>query len=48
MGEISEEELNATLHIFYKDKILGIDGWTNEFFLDLYDTIILELLHLVE
>ena len=39
MEEVSEEELKEIMHSFKKDKILGLDGWTIEFFLDSYDTI---------
>ena len=48
MEEVSEEELKATLHSFRKDKIPGPNGWTIEFFLEAYETISPDLLHLVE
>jgi hypothetical protein len=37
--EVSEEELKMVLHNFQKDKSLGPDGWTVEFFLGLYEVI---------
>ena len=48
MEEVSEEELKATLNSFQRDKILGPDGWTVEFFLARYDVIGRDLLQLVE
>ena len=48
MEEISKDEQKETLHNFHKDKILGLNGWTIEFLLALYDTIGPNLLHLVE
>jgi len=33
MAEVSKEELKGILHSFQKDKILGPNGWTIEFFL---------------
>ena len=48
MEEVSEEKLKTILHSFQKDKIPGLDGWTIEFFLEAYETIGLDLLHLVE
>ena len=48
MEEVLEEELKTILHSFQKDKILGPNGWTIEFFLASYDTICLDLLHMVE
>ena len=46
--EILEDELKKMLHIFHKDKSLGTKRWTIKFFLALYDTIDIDLLHLVE
>ena len=39
MEEVTKEELKVSLHSFHKDKIHGMDGWTIEFFLDLYDLL---------
>ena len=39
MEEVSEEELKVALRSFQKDKSPGPDGWTIEFFIDLYDLL---------
>jgi hypothetical protein len=46
--EVFEEELKTILHSFQKDKILGPDGWTMEFFIGLYEVIGLDILAVVE
>ena len=48
MEEVLEEELKCVLKSFQKDKILGQDGWMIEFFLELYDLLGQDLLHVVE
>ena len=48
MEEVSEEEVKTTLLSFQKDKILGPNGWTVEFFLAGYDSIGPDLVQLVE
>ena len=48
MEEVSEEEVKTTLLRFQKDKSPRSDGWTVEFFLAGYDSIGLDLSHLVE
>ena len=47
MESVSKDELKTIFHSFQKDKILGPDGWTIEFFLVSYDTTGLYFLHLV-
>ena len=42
------EELKVTLHSFQKDKSPGLDGWTIEFFLGLYDLLGGDLLKVME
>jgi len=39
MKEVDEEEIKAALSSFQKDKSPGPDGWTIEFFLDLYEIL---------
>ena len=39
MEELTEEELKVALHSFQKDKSPGPDGWTIEFFIDLFDLL---------
>ena len=39
MKEVSEEELKEVLGSFQKDKSPGTDGWTIEFFLDLFEIL---------
>jgi hypothetical protein len=48
MREIIEKELLEVLHSFQKDKSLGLDSWTIEFFLGCYEIIGTDLLKLVE
>jgi len=48
MAEISEEELKEALFSFQKDIILGSDGWTIEFFQELYDILGPNILKVVE
>ena len=47
-SETTLSEIEGALKTFKKDKIPGPDGWTIEFFLEAYNTIGLDLLHLVE
>ena len=47
MEEVSEEELKCVLRSFQKDRSPGPDGWTIEFFLELYDLLGLDLLQVV-
>ena len=37
MEEVTEEELKLALHSFQKDKSPGPNGWTIEFFINLFD-----------
>jgi hypothetical protein len=39
MEEVIEEELKEVLHSFQKDKIPGLDGWSMDFFVGLFDLI---------
>ena len=39
MEEVSEGELKEVLQRFQKDKSSGPDGWTIEFFIDLFDLL---------
>jgi hypothetical protein len=48
MEEVTEVELQEVLYNFQKNKILGPDGWTVEFFLGFYDLIGKDLLQAVE
>ena len=48
MEEVTEEELKCVLQSFQKDKSPGPDGWMIEFFLELYDLLGQDLLHVVE
>ena len=48
MKEVLEEELKEVLGSFQKDKIPGPDGWTIEFFLDLFEILGRDLLQVVE
>ena len=48
MEEVSKEELKVALQSFQKDKSPGPDGWTIEFFIDLYDVLGADLLKVVE
>jgi len=48
MAEISEEELKVVLGSFQKDKSPGPDGWSIEFFLDLFDLLGNDLLAVLE
>jgi len=45
---ITEEELLGVMKAFKKDKCLGLDGWTIEFYIHLFDTIKSGLLGMVE
>ena len=45
--EISNEEINYTLHSFQKGKIPGPDGFTLEFFLGFYDMMKNDILEVV-
>ena len=44
MKEVSEEELKEVMGNFQKDKSPGLDGWTIDFFLDLFDILGKDLL----
>ena len=44
MEEVTKEELKCVLQIFQKDKSLGSDGWTIEFFLELLELLGQDLL----
>lgn len=46
--EVSLEELNSALKAFQRDKILRLDGWPPEFFMDFFDTVGEDLLKMVE
>jgi hypothetical protein len=46
--KVTLEELKVVLNSFQKDKILGSDGWTIEFFLGFFDSIGQDILSLVE
>ena len=48
MKEVTEGELKEVLQSFQKDKILGLDGWTIEFFIDLFELLGGDLLRVVE
>jgi len=48
MKAISEEELKEVLGSFQKDKSPGPDGWTIEFFLDLFEFLGSDLLAVIE
>ena len=48
MEEVSEEELKVALQSFQKDKSPSPDGWTIEFFIDLYDLLGADILKVVE
>jgi hypothetical protein len=48
MDEVSKDELKEVLHNFQKDKSLGPDGWTMDFFVGLYDIIGKDILKVVE
>jgi hypothetical protein len=48
MEEVSEEELKEVLCSFQKNKSLGPNGWTIEFFLGFYDLIWKDILQVVE
>jgi hypothetical protein len=46
---ISKEELKAILDSFQKDKIIGPNGWTIEFYVDFYVNLLEDdLLKIVE
>jgi len=48
MREASEEELKEVLLSFQKDKSPGPDGWSIEFFLELFEILGVDLLKVVE
>ena len=48
MEEVIEEELKMALQSFQKDKSLGPDGWTIEFFIELYELLGDDILKVVE
>lgn len=48
MKAISEEELKEVLGSFQKDKSPGPDGWTIEFFLDLFEFLGSDLMAVIE
>jgi hypothetical protein len=48
MEEVSEDELKEVLHSFQKDKILGLDGWSMDFFVGFFDFFGKDLLKVVE
>ena len=48
MEEVTEGELKEVLHSFQKEKSLGPDGWTIEFFLDLFELLGGDLLRVME
>lgn len=48
MREVSEEELKKVLSSFQKDKSPGPDGWSIEFFLDLFEVLGNDLRQVVE
>jgi hypothetical protein len=48
MEAVKEEELKEVLHSFQKDKILGPDGWSMDFFVGLYDLIGQDILKVIE
>jgi hypothetical protein len=47
MEEISKEEMKEVLHSFQKDKISGLDGWTVELFIGIYELIREDILRVV-
>jgi len=47
-SEVSEEELKETLFSFQKDRSPGPDGWTIEFFQELYEILGKDILRVVE
>lgn len=48
MRVVTEEELKETLRSFQKDKSPGLNGWSIEFYLGLYEVIGNDLLKVVE
>ena len=48
MKEVSEDELKEVLGSFQKDKSPGTDGWSIDFFLDLFDILGRDLLQVIE
>ena len=48
MEEVTKGELKEVLHSFQKDKSPGPDGWTIEFFLELFEIMGGDLLKVVE
>ena len=48
MKEVSKEELKKVMGSFQKDKSPGPDGWTIDFFLDLFDILGKDLLQVIE
>jgi hypothetical protein len=47
-AKITGEELKYILGYFKKEKILGLDGWTMEFYLGFYEFLEKDLLHVIE
>lgn len=48
MRPVTEEELKEVLGSFQKDKSPGPDGWSIEFFLELYEVLGMDLIQVVE
>ena len=48
MREVTEEELKKVMGSFQKDKSPGPDGWTIDFFLDLFHILGKHLLQVIE
>jgi hypothetical protein len=48
MSKISKVELKLVEGSFQKDKILGLDGWVIDFYLDFYDFLEEDLLKIIE
>ena len=48
MREVTEAELKKVMDSFQKDKSLGPDGWSIDFFLDLYDILGKNVLQVIE
>ena len=48
MEEVTKEELKLALQSFQKDKSPGPDGWTIEFFIELYELLGDDILKVVE
>jgi hypothetical protein len=48
MDEVTEDELKEFLHSFQKDKIPGLDGWTIDLFVGIFEFIGKDILKVVE